>query len=312
MEIVQERPSIFNTTQELRFSEKLFNRVFRTMVEKMPELLIPLVNEAYGADYLLDTKVVRSKSNHQDGNNGITTASYFQIENDRYHVEFQSVDGSISPIQAFWYDIVTSIEEAMCLQGEKRNVYVPKPCMLYVRSDNNSPEEHTLIVKFPDGKTHPYRIPCVYCDRYSLDEIFEENLLLILPYYITRYQNEKVLFQNKVAINQCLKDMKIISERLEKIATDTQREDLAINLTKLIVQISDYIFEDNPEMKEGIEKIMISGAYILETERLKEAGREDMIINALKQGTTVDQIIQVMKIPAEEVLECERKLKCTQ
>ena len=35
----------------------IFDDVFRTIVEKMPRLVIPLINEVFGTDYSVDEKV---------------------------------------------------------------------------------------------------------------------------------------------------------------------------------------------------------------------------------------------------------------
>lgn len=37
----------------------IFDDVFRTMLEKMPELVIPLINEVFGTDYPKDTPIIQ-------------------------------------------------------------------------------------------------------------------------------------------------------------------------------------------------------------------------------------------------------------
>lgn len=42
---------------------------------------------------------------------------------------------------------------------------------------------------FPDGQVCVYRVPTVKLERYTKDSIFEKNLLLLLPFYVMRYED---------------------------------------------------------------------------------------------------------------------------
>ncbi len=42
----------------------IFDDVFRTMLEKMPLLIIPLINEVFGTDYPGDISIVQRRNEH--------------------------------------------------------------------------------------------------------------------------------------------------------------------------------------------------------------------------------------------------------
>ena len=65
----------------------IFDDVFRTTVEKMPELAIPLINEVFGTDYLQDTEILQGRNEHISPGGKIITDSYMIIGNKRYHLE---------------------------------------------------------------------------------------------------------------------------------------------------------------------------------------------------------------------------------
>ena len=56
----------------------IFDNVFRTMLEKMPELVVPLINEVFGTNYPADIAVEQQRNEHQTK----------QIENGRYKIYF--------------------------------------------------------------------------------------------------------------------------------------------------------------------------------------------------------------------------------
>ena len=302
-------------------SDKPFDRTFRTMAEKMPELLIPLINEVFGTDYPLDEEVVQLRNEHQKDKDSITTDSFIRIRNTMYHIECQSVNDNTMAIRMFEYDAMIAIENAVAKEKGIFKIFMPKSCVLYVRANETTPKNHQVVVVFPDGNEHTYQIPCIRCDEYSIEEIFTKKLLFFLPYYMAKYQNLKAADSRKVQL--LLDEVQDISDRLSAVAEDDQKKRLVMDLTKLIVQLSDYIFEKETTIKEGVENIMLNKPYMLESERLRKEGftqgetkwrmeeRHDMIINALKRGATPEQLIHLMGFAEDEIVECQKKLEAT-
>ena len=70
----------------------IFDDVFQTIKEKMPELTIPLINEVFGTDYSADTVIVQGKNEHHTTNGKRITDSYLIIGTCRYHLECQSTE----------------------------------------------------------------------------------------------------------------------------------------------------------------------------------------------------------------------------
>ena len=46
----------------------IFDNVFRTMREKMPELVVPLINEVFGRNYPADIAGEQQRNEHQTRN----------------------------------------------------------------------------------------------------------------------------------------------------------------------------------------------------------------------------------------------------
>ena len=208
-------------------SDKPFDRTFRTMAEKMPELLIPLINEVFGTDYPLDEEVVQLRNEHQKDKDSITTDSFIRIRNTMYHIECQSVNDNTMAIRMFEYDAMIAIENAVAKEKGIYKVFMPKSCVLYVRANETTPKDHQVIVVFPDGSEHTYQIPCIRCDEYSVEEIFTKKLLFFLPYYMARYQNLKAADNRKIQL--LLDEVQDISDRLSAVAEDDQKKRLVIS-----------------------------------------------------------------------------------
>lgn len=72
----------------------IFDDVFRTETEKMPELTIPLINEVFGMNYPLDTEIIQGRNEHLTKSGKKITDSYIIIGEKRYHMECQSTEDS--------------------------------------------------------------------------------------------------------------------------------------------------------------------------------------------------------------------------
>ena len=167
----------------------IFDDVFRTMIEKMPYLAVPLINEVFHTSYPEDVKITQLRNEHQQEDGEIITDSCLLIGKKMYHIECQSTDDTTMVIRMIEYDFAIGIEHAE-KQGRRYRIEFPKSCVLFLRSSGNTPDYLKADVVFPDGNTYLYSIPTIKLTDYTKDSIFEKNLLMLLPFYIMRYEKK--------------------------------------------------------------------------------------------------------------------------
>ena len=92
-------------------------------------------------------------------------------------------------IRMFEYDISIAIEHAFLEENDIWEIEFPQSCVLYIRNHRSLPEYHGTIVKFADGQEVHYRVPVLQAKKYTVDQIFEKRLLILLPYHILRYEH---------------------------------------------------------------------------------------------------------------------------
>ena len=270
----------------------IFDDVFRTMIEKMPYLAVPLINEVFHTSYPEDVKITQLRNEHQQEDGEIITDSCLLIGRKMYHIECQSTDDMTMVIRMIEYDFAIGIEHAE-KQGRRYRIEFPKSCVLFLRSSENTPDYLEADVIFPDGKTHVYSIPAIKMADYTKDHIFEKNLLMLLPFYIMRYEKKKHDMRKNLELLQILLDeYDEIRINLEKELTETGKAELYTNLTKLIVKIADHIFEKEEDIRKGIGDVMGGKVLELESERLKAEGEARLgdLINRLIQDQRMEEI----------------------
>ena len=270
----------------------IFDDVFRTMIEKMPYLAVPLINEVFHTSYPEDVKITQLRNEHQQKDGEIITDSCLLIGKKMYHIECQSTDDTTMAIRMIEYDVAIAVENAE-KQGRRYRIEFPRSCVLFLRSSGNTPDYLEADVIFPDGKTHVYSIPAIKMADYTKDHIFEKNLLMLLPFYIMRYEKKKHDMRKNLELLQILLDeYDEIRINLEKELTETGKAELYTNLTKLIVKIADHIFEKEEDIRKGIGDVMGGKVLELESERLKAEGEARLgdLINRLIQDQRMEEI----------------------
>ena len=227
----------------------IFDDVFRTMLEKMPELLIPVINEIFGTKYPLDVPLEQMRNEHQTKNGERITDSYFTIKRRKYHIECQSTDNSEMVIRMVEYDFAISLDDVN-KEDEIYRMRFPNSAVIYLRGT-----EKTILcmeMVMPDGNTVRYQIPVLCIQKYTKDEIFQKKLLFLLPFYIMRYEkNKKRISEDRAELKKLLEEYMSIERYLEQELLDRGREKAYRDLIELIERIAEYIFAEEDSVKES-------------------------------------------------------------
>ena len=91
-----------------------------------------------------------------------------------------------------------------------------------------------MELKLPDGQVCVYRVPTVEVERYTKDSIFEKNLLMLLPFYVMRYEESAhTIGENTEKLQELLSEYEDIRVNLEKELSMVGRSELYTDLNRL-------------------------------------------------------------------------------
>ena len=252
----------------------IFDDVFRTMIEKMPYLAVPLINEVFHTSYPQDVPIIQLRNEHQQENGEIITDSCLKIGDKLYHIECQSTDYTTMAIRMIEYDFSIAVENAH-KQGRRYRMDFPRSCVLYLRSGNNTPDFLGVEMALADGNIVLYQISTIKLETYTKDSIFEKNLLMLLPFYIMRYEKNIHEMSENPELFQCLlNEYEEIRTNLVKELSGADKAALYMDLNKLIIKIADYICQSEEVVRKGIGDVMGGKVLELESERLRAEGEK--------------------------------------
>ena len=262
----------------VKSGEKIFDNVYRTMATKLPELMIPLINEMFGTNYRSDRTIEQLRNEFFEKDGKVITDSIFRIGDKLYHIEMQSTEDNTMAIRMMQYDFAIAISGAK-RTGSTYEIDFPESCVVYLRNNQRRPKKHTVKLKLPNGQKVTYESRIINIQDYTSDEIFEKKLLLFLPYYIMRYQKEFAKIEkSKERFDSFIKEVESIRKRL---ARETVKKDKALlyeDLIDLMTDISDYLLKNQEKLRKEVKKTMGGEVLELRSEKLiKKAKREGRV-----------------------------------
>ena len=276
-------------------SSTIFDDVFRTMLEKMPQLAVPLINEVFGTSYPEDVKIIQKRNEHQTQNGRVITDSHLLIANRIYHIECQSTDDSTMVIRMIEYDFAISLEQ---VHGRYR-MYFPQSCVLYLRGIKKRDTISVEIV-MPNGNTVEYTVPVVQVQRFTCDDMLQKHLLFLLPYHVIKYEQEKELDTDSEKWKELLDEYAKIEKYLEKNFLEKGNEKAYRDMIELMIRIADYVFRDKEKVRKGFGDVMGGKVLELESDKLIQRGIEQGIAMERKKTEAAEAEIQRLKKLLEE------------
>ena len=144
-------------------------------------------------------------------------------------------------------------------------VEIPHSAILFLRCNASTPDKMEIEMKTPGG-TACFDVLVMKAQRYGIDEIFEKNLLFLIPFYIFSHESRfmeynkdkgklEILKGEYLHIRDCLDDLL----RLGKITAYTR---------KIIMEMSEKVVENLAQkyenVREGVNSVM--GGQVLEHE----------------------------------------------
>jgi len=285
----------------------IYDGAFRTILNDCRKLVIPVINEIFGETYTGEEEIQFFPNEHfidrqdESDRERITDTNFtvYGKTQKKYHMECESSlpDGRIT-IRLFEYDAQIALDEGEVTE-ETLTVTFPNTAVLYLRAYKKTPDKMKYVIVTPGG-TVQYDVPVMKVQRYSLDDIFEKRLLMLIPFYI--FSHEKSFSEynsNEKKLEELKTEYQVILERLDELE---QQEVIGAFDKRTIIDLSGDVIKEIAQKYENVQKgvgDMMRGALIeTSARRLKNEAE-----NETKKKTAL-RMLKMGKLTIEEIAEC--------
>ncbi len=278
----------------------IFDSVFKTMLRKTPELIVPFINESFGRSYPLDAEIVQFTNEHETPHGSIVDDSVFRLGDKIYHIECQSTPDTSMVVRMIEYDFNIALEEAITA-GPPYEMDFPASCVLFLRDTPSTPDTLEMKVNLPNGDFFMYRSGVVKAQSYTSDDIFEKRLLILAPYYLMRYEKELGrIAGDRGQTDKLLIECREMREQIESLTLGAGQVDLYESLVELIIRVSDYVLKSYEDLRKKVRAAM--GGEVLEllgerSARLQKEAEARGVEKGTKRG--IEQGIEALAAQLE-------------
>ncbi len=190
---------------------------------------------------------------------------------------------------------------------ETLTVTFPNTAVLYLRTYKRTPDKMKYVIITPGG-TVQYDVPIMKTQKYSLDDIFEKRLLMLIPFYIFSHENSFPEYNsNEQKLAELKAEYQKILERLDELE---QQGVIGAFDKRTIIELSGDVIKEIAQKYENVQKGVgdMMGGALIETSarRLKNEAeyetKRNTALRMLKRGKmTVEEIAEDVGLSAAEV-----------
>ena len=297
----------------------IYDGAFRTILNDCRKLIIPVINEIFREEYTGEERIEFLPNEHfldqqDEADKERITDTNFRVIGKitkKYHLECESSlpDGKIT-ICLFEYDAQIALDEGEVTE-ETLTVTFPNTAVLYLRNYKKTPDKMKYVIVTPGG-TVKYDIPLMKVQNYTLNDIFEKRLLLLIPFYIFSHEkNFPEYNSNEQKLAKLKSEYRYILERLDELE---QQGVIGAFDKRTIIELSSDVVKEIAQKYGNVQKgvgDMMSGALIETSARkLKNEAKREVAVSLLKMGKlTIEEIAECSELSIAEVEQLASELQ---
>ena len=242
--------------------DRLWDEIFKAVIDTMPEQLFPLFKEVFGKEYPPGSAVRLLATEHstyldhptQPPSSKLMDIALLVAGTDYYHIECQMHNDWQLVLRMIAYDLHFSLLHTASAGPGTGEVTIRFPQSVIIYPDQNSalPDRLRCRILFPDQSEYTYQIPTVRIQSYSLGEIHQKHLNLFLPYVLLRLKPR--LKQSspltKEELTSFINAIIVILE--EDVASGYLTPQQSYDYIQLLTHASRHIFQKYPHYHEEV------------------------------------------------------------
>ncbi len=190
-QIFEELKSSRGLPDNLSTEAQLWDEILKKETFLMPKQLFPLIKEIYGKNYPANTPIKPLATEYSVERSDTKEISSVRADitvlvnnRDIYHFECESKKDKTMVIRMFEYDVHIALSYA----DSALSLQFPHSAVLYLQNNSNIPDSLTCHISFPKNSFYNYHVPAVKVQSYSLDEILEKHLSILIPFLPLRFR----------------------------------------------------------------------------------------------------------------------------
>ena len=277
---------------------KPYDAVFLTLVTEHRDLVLKLINEMFKNTHYVGDEMVENLNGSYMINNAdasqdkritdsvISVSSHDGIRR-IFHLECQSTADGTMVIRMFEYDTQIALKANSSFDGANLTVNMPESGVLYLRSNDETPDEMQIRINAPNGKYVDYSIPVLKLKNYGCDEIISKELYFLIPFYLFNFEDsfDKIEKGEKGVIDEFHKKYSEVYDKLqEKLLNGEITSITHHSIIMMTLRVIAALTKGKENLQREANSIMVGQVLEYETKDILNQGRKEGKEEGIAEG----------------------------
>ena len=330
--VIEEIRASSGLPENLSTEAQLWDEIMKKETFLMPEQLFPLIKEVHGKEYPRDAGIKPLATEYSIERMDTREITSIRADitvavegTDIYHFECEMQKDGTMVIRMFEYDVHIALSYAQGTIDGTYTIQFPHSAVLYLQNNQTVPDHLSCQVTFQDGTSHKYQIPVIKVQTYSLEEIHQKHLCVLIPFLplrfrkslsssnsikklpkgeLTNFYQQIILILEQEVADGYLTEMNkktILSLLSKSLIRVFYKEE---SLLEEVIELTEPILELEFEKIERLKKELIAQRETLEKELIVQ--REVLEKELIVQRETLEAALEKEKAAGQAALEKEK------
>lgn len=187
-------------------------------------------------------------------------------------------------VRFFEYDTQIALDTGE-LRGNILTITFPHSAVLFLRCMSSTPDRLKMKMITPGGSL-TYDIHVMKSQQYTIEEVFQKNLLFLLPFYIFSHEGRLKEYEQDIEKLELLKqEYAQIKSRLEELLRKKKiAEYTKCTMIDMTNKVVGHIAAKYACVKEGVKSVMGGRVLEYEAKTIRNEGMREGIKEGIKEG----------------------------
>ena len=162
----------------------------------------------------------------------------------------------------------------------------PNSVIIFLRPDNRIPDYMTITHRGPNGAEMSYKVPAVQIRDYTIDDIFEKKLFILLPFYLFTFANNfKNIENDETGIQKIVEVLTYINRRLNNLYNINEIGAYQKRMIlELMQRVSEKLTLKFRNIRKGVDSVMRGEVIRTQADEILERGIKQGIERGIERG----------------------------
>lgn len=260
-----------------------YDDVFRTLIVKGGNLIIPFLNEMFREDapIRMDASIAPVANEHfldlgQGRQVKLTTDSILVIDQNPYHIECQSYEDKTMLLRTCQYDWLSAMPGSL-VEGDTIHIPLPYSGILYLRRTTQTPETMFVQYHHPQGGELRYPVRTLSLRNYTLEDMISKQLFFLMPFCLFNYEEELTHYdESKAAREDIIHSLERLLAYLNQMFLNERLNTYQYGLiTDMLRKVTDSLTQKYSTARKELDEIMGGKVLEFKGEREYNEGKEE-------------------------------------